>query len=216
MEKQENSEKREVLTIGNETEQPLSVGQAARILRVSSKTILNWIRAGRLKAYATPGGHFRVWPSDLNKFIKAHKMDIQFDYKEVRPKRILIVDDDEMYAEMVRVVLEEKIEGVEIQISKDGYEGLILIGEFKPDLVILDLLMPGLDGFKVLELLSARKPINPVKILVLSGNLTKNTVDRLRLSQADGWVAKPVSVNDLLNHVLTLLSGEAHGGTALT
>ena len=60
---------------------PLSVGQAAQICQVTTRTINNWIRGGKLKAYATPGGHFRIWPSDLRKFLKAHNMDINFDFR---------------------------------------------------------------------------------------------------------------------------------------
>ncbi len=195
---------------------PLGVGQAAQICRVTPRTINNWIRAGKLKAYATPGGHFRIWPSDLRKFLEAHNMDIDFGFGEKRPKRILIIDDDDAYAEMIREVLRDKIEDSEVTISHDGYEALILFGEFKPGLVILDLMMPGIDGFKVLELIAGRKVDYPVKVLVLSGNLSPAFIERLKRSRADHWLSKPVSVADLLHSALSLLSNEELGGRGIS
>lgn len=195
---------------------PLAVGQAAQICRVTTRTINNWIRGGKLKAYATPGGHFRIWPSDLSIFLKAHSMDINFDFRGEHPKKILIIDDDEAYADMIRDVLREKIENCEVTISQDGYEALILLGEFKPELVLLDLMMPGIDGFKVLELIANRKADRPVKVLVLSGNLSSAAVERLKRSSADNWLAKPVSVAELLHSVLSLLSNEELGGRGIS
>lgn len=195
---------------------PLGVGQAAQICRVTTRTINNWIRAGKLKAYATPGGHFRIWPSDLRKFLKAHNMDINFDFRGEHPKRILVIDDDEAYAEMIREVLRDKIKNCEVTISQDGYEALILLGEFKPELVVLDLMMPGIDGFKVLELIANRKTDYPMKVLVLSGNLSNAAIERLKSSRADHWLAKPVSIAELLHSVLNLLSSEDLGGRGIS
>ena len=195
---------------------PISVGQAAQICRVTSRTINNWIRAGKLKAYATPGGHFRIWPSDLRKFLKAHSMNINFEFKGEHPRKILIIDDDEAYAEMIREVLRDKLENCEVTISQDGYEALILLGEFKPELVVLDLMMPGIDGFKVLELIADRKVTHSLKVLVLSGNLSPAAVERLKRSRADQWLAKPVSVAELIHSVLNLLSSEDLGGRGIS
>jgi excisionase family DNA binding protein len=195
---------------------PLSVGQAARVCRVTTRTINNWIRAGRLKAYATPGGHFRIWPNDLKTFLETHNMDINFDFRGEHPKRILIVDDDEGYADMVKEVLRDKLSSCEITITQDGYEALIMLGELKPDLVVLDLMMPGIDGFKVLDLLANRKTSYDLKVLILSGNLTTSAVERLKRSRADRWIAKPVSAAELVDSVLNLLSDEELGGRGLS
>jgi excisionase family DNA binding protein len=216
LEDQENQEKREMLAHQTSLTKPLAVGQAAEICRVTPRTINNWIRAGKLKAYTTPGGHFRIWPSDLRKFLKAHNMDINFEFRGEHRKKILIIDDDESYAEMTREVLRERIDNCEITISHDGYEALILLGEFKPDLVLLDLMMPGIDGFKVLELISNRQATHQMKVLVLSGNLSAAAVERLKRSRADHWLAKPVSVAELLHSVLNLLTSEGLGGRGLS
>jgi len=195
---------------------PLGVGRAAQICRVTTRTINNWIRAGILKAYSTPGGHFRIWPFDLEKFLKAYNMDINFSSKGDRARKILIVDDDDAYAEMIRDVLHDKLENCEISITQDGYEALIMLGELKPDLLVLDLLMPGLDGFKVLDLITNRITDNPLKVLILSGNLTTSAVERLKKSCANHWLAKPVSTAELVHSVLNLLSGEELDGRGIS
>ncbi len=198
------------------TMKPMGVGQAAQVCRVTTRTINNWIRAGKLKAYSTPGGHFRIWPNDLKTFLKTHKMDINFDFRGEHPKRILIVDDDEAYAEMISELLRDKLPGYEITVTQDGYEALIMLGELNPDLVVLDLMMPGIDGFKVLDLVASRKANHDLRVLILSGNLTPPAVERLKRSRADRWLAKPVSSAELVHSVLDLLSGEQLGGRGLS
>lgn len=195
---------------------PLGVGQAAQNSRVEPRTINNRIRTGKLKASATPVGHFRVWPSDLRKFLEAHNMDINFDFRGEHPKKLLTIDDDEAYAEMIREVLHDKIENRKVTVSQHGYESLIILGEFKPELVVLDLMIPGIDGFKVLELIAGRKTNYPVKVLVLSGNFSTAAIDRLTRSRADSWLRKPVSVAELLRSVLDLLSNEEPGGRGIS
>jgi excisionase family DNA binding protein len=199
-----------------EGSRPLAVGEVAQVCRVTTRTINNWIRAGKLKAYATPGGHFRIWPNDLETFLKAHQMDINFDFRGEHPKRILIVDDDEAYAEMIKEMLRDKLQGCEIAVTQDGYEALIMLGELTPDIVVLDLMMPGIDGFKVLDLIANRKANHDLKVLILSGNLTASAIDRLKRSRADRWLAKPISSAELMRSILELLSGEQLGGQGLS
>jgi excisionase family DNA binding protein len=195
---------------------PLAAGQAAQVCRVSKRTINNWIRAGKLKAYATPGGHARIWPNDLKKFLAVHNMDINYDYRGEYPKKVLVVDDDEAYAGMIRELLHDKLPNCEISITRDGYEALIMLGELKPDLLVLDLMMPGIDGFKVLDLIADRKTGYDLKVLILSGNLTPFAVSRLKKSRADRWLAKPVSPPELVQSVLDLLAGEELGGRGVS
>lgn len=195
---------------------PLGVGEAAKVCRVTTRTINNWIRAGKLKAYATPGGHFRIWPNDLKKFLKVHKMDINFDFRGGHPKKILLVDDDESYAEMISEVIRDRLPDCEVTVTRDGYEALILLGETKPDLVVLDLMMPGIDGFKVLDLIADRKVNYDLKVLILSGNLTPLAIERLKTSRADRWLSKPILAPELVHSVLDLLSGEELGGRGVS
>ncbi|MEE9224672.1 MAG: response regulator [Bacteroidota bacterium] len=184
---------------------PLSVGQVADVCRVSKKTVLNWIYGGALKAFTTYGGHYRVWPADLRTFVNETAMDIQFDFVDDRRSKILIIDDDHEYTAVLKIAITQELPNAEVLLTDDGYEGLLLIGELQPQLVILDLKMPKVDGFQVLELLKSRKQDNALKILVVSSYLDDEALRRLKNSVADGYLEKTGSVKDLLSVILRTL-----------
>src|SRR5512135_3292623 len=93
---------------------PLSVGQVADICRVSKKTVLNWIYDGALKAFTTYGGHYRIWPANVKKFLDSAGMDIPFDFIDDRTTHILIIDDDEGYSQMLREAIVAELPTVDV------------------------------------------------------------------------------------------------------
>jgi two-component system OmpR family response regulator len=187
---------------------PLSVGQAAEICRVSKKTVLNWIYDGALKAFTTYGGHYRIWPANLKAFLDAAGMDIPFDFVDDRTTHILIIDDDHDYSQMLKSAINAELPNVEITVTDDGYEGLMLIGDIKPQLVILDIKMPKLDGFQVLELLKTRKIDHEMKVLVVSGYLDQQTRDQLSKTVADYALDKLSDINVLIKTIVAVVRSE--------
>jgi excisionase family DNA binding protein len=187
---------------------PLSVGQVAQICRVSKKTVLNWIYDGAMKAFTTYGGHYRVWPANVKKFLDETGMDIPFDFVDDRTTHILIIDDETSYTKMLKNAIMSELSGVEVTTTDDGYEGLMLIGEIKPKLVILDIKMPRLDGFQVLELLRDRRPDHEVRIMVISGYLDKSTREQLSKTIADTALDKLTDINTIVRTIVQLLSSE--------
>ena len=187
---------------------PLSVGQVAEICRVSKKTVLNWIYDGAMKAFATYGGHYRVWPANVKKFLDSTHMDIPFDYIDERNKSILIIDDDEAFSRMLKDAILVEMPDVIVSTTDDGYEGLVLIGELKPQLLILDIKMPKVDGFKVLELLKARRTEHDMKILVVSGYLDVGTKQLLSNTVADYSIDKLTDVSVLIKSISAILRSE--------
>jgi len=187
---------------------PLSVGQVAEICRVSKKTVLNWIYDGALKAFTTYGGHYRIWPANVKRFLDAAGMDIPFDFVDDRTTHILIIDDDQAYSQMLRDAILAEIASVEVVTTDDGYEGLMLIGEIRPQLVILDIKMPKLDGFQVLELLKTRKTEHDMKVLVVSGYLDKSTKEQISKTIAEGAVDKLTDTSTLLKTIGAMLRSE--------
>ncbi len=187
---------------------PFSVGQAATICRVSKKTVLNWIYDGALKAFTTYGGHYRIWPVNLRRLLDTAGMDIPFEFIDDTSTHILIIDDERPYAQMLKSVIAAELPSTEISTTDDGFEGLLLIGETKPQLVILDLKMPKIDGFEVLELLRKRKVDHDMKVLVVSGYLNEETRERLTKTCADAVLDKLADISLLVKTVAALVRSE--------
>jgi len=187
---------------------PLSVGQVAEICCVSKKTVLNWIYDGALKAFTTYGGHYRVWPVNVKKFLDSTGMDIDFEYVDERITHILIIDDDADYSQMLKSAISTELPSAEITATDDGYEGLMLIGEIKPQLVILDIKMPKIDGFQVLDLLKTRKIDHDMKVLVITGYLDEGTKKQLAGTIADHWMDKLADINGMIKTIVSFVRSD--------
>jgi two-component system, OmpR family, response regulator len=187
---------------------PLSVGQVAEICRVSKKTVLNWIYDGGMKAFTTYGGHYRIWPANIKRFLDTTGMDIPFDFVDDRTTHILIIDDDADFATILKSAIIAELSEVEVTTTDDGYEGLMLIGELKPHLVILDIKMPKLDGFQVLELLKTRKAEQDLKVLVITGYLDPETRQQLSRTIADHWMDKLSDISTMIKTIAAFVRSE--------
>lgn len=187
---------------------PLSVGQVADICRVSKKTVLNWIYDGGLKAFTTYGGHYRIWPANVKKFLDSTGMDIPFDYVDDRTTHILVIDDDIDFSNILKSAIVAELPEVEVTTTDDGYEGLMLIGELKPQLVILDIKMPKLDGFQVLEMLKGRKAEQELKVLVVTGYLDQETRQQLSKTIADHWIDKLSDITTMIKTIAAYVRSE--------
>jgi DNA-binding response OmpR family regulator len=117
-----------------------------------------------------------------------------------RTTHVLIIDDEADYVKVLKNAIVAELPGVEVTSTDDGYEGLMLIGEIKPQLVILDLRMPKLDGFQVLELLKARKAEHDTKVVVVSGFLDDATKAQLSKTVADYSLDKLTDINILVKN----------------
>lgn len=187
---------------------PLSVGQVAEICRVSKKTVLNWIYDGGMKAFTTYGGHYRIWPANVKKFLDAAGMDIPFDYVDDRTTHILVIDDDPTFSNILKSAIVAELPEVEVTTTDDGYEGLMLMGELKPHLIILDIKMPKLDGFQVLELLKNKRGDHDPKVLVITGFLDQDTRERLSKTIADHWMDKLTDITVMIKTIAAFVKSE--------
>ena len=130
----------------------LTVSQASKYCKVSSKTIINWIDAGYIKAYKTVGGHRRIKKEDLDQFLKEKGMPLPEEAKTTEErKKILVVDDDKIIVETIVQALEEDEFGYEMISASDGFEAGLQVNHFKPDLLILDIMMPDINGYEVCQ-----------------------------------------------------------------
>jgi len=186
-------------------QRPLTTGEAGRYCGVSYNTVSKWIKNGKLKTYRTPGGHYRIRKDDLISFLKKHDIIVP-DALLLEKKRVLIVDDE---PEMVQIIEDTLREGeVEFDIASayDGYGACLKIGNFRPDLVILDIKMPDIDGFEVCRRIKISDETKKMKVLVITAYPESSYIRRIREAGADSLMTKPFDLQGLRERVLSLLS----------
>ena len=128
------------------TDNCFSIPKAAKHCSISRVTLWRWVKSGKLKAFLTPGGQYRIREEDLELFISG-KMGHLPQAKFLKEKKILIVDDDPSVQKLLTKMLSTN--GFRAEVASDGFEAGVKTVQFKPDLMVLDLYMPGMDGFEV-------------------------------------------------------------------
>jgi excisionase family DNA binding protein len=188
----------------------LTVNQASEFCGVSPQTIVNWINADKLKAYKTPGGHRRIHKTDIEAFLKKHGMPC-FGLSSDTPvesdmnKCILVVDDDDVIVETITASLEEDEHEYTVISAKDGFEAGIQVSHFKPDLLILDIMMPDIDGYEVCRRVKTSELTKHTKVIVLSGYLDEANYQKMREYGADRCFSKPLPLEELKKEIAELL-----------
>jgi len=180
-----------------------TIGKAAEYCSISRGTLWRWVKSGELRASLTPGGHHRILTEDLEAFVLKKGM-YPLAYKRFSKKRILIVDDDPQIRDMLSKML--KAQRYETEVASSGYGVGCKVVKFKPGLIILDLFMPDIDGFKVCRQIKEDPDTSHIKILAITGYDTKENRDRIMEAGADGCLAKPIERVVLLQRVEELLS----------
>jgi len=182
----------------------LTVSQASKYCNVSSKTI-NWIEAGHIKAYKTVGGHRRIKKEDLDQFLKEKGMPLPEEPKPEEKKKILVVDDDKIIVETLVQALEEDEYGYEMISASDGFEAGLQVNHFKPDLLILDIMMPDINGYEVCQKIKSNPETKDIKIIVLSAYLDDDAFNQMKEYGADACFSKPLPLEQLKFEVAKLL-----------
>jgi len=170
-------------------EEWLTLGQAARFLGVAQSTIRRWSDQGRLPAFYTPGGHRRFRRLQLESFVERSAQGGRRD-----GPLVLVVDDDAQLRGFLRASLE--LGGYAVVEADSGEQALAAIADRSPDLVLLDLVMPGVDGWQLLRRLQERHGSIPV--IMFSGTLAQQGALEAAERGAQGFVGKPFDPDDLL------------------
>jgi excisionase family DNA binding protein len=176
----------------------LTLGQAAEYLGVAQSTIRKWSDSGRLPAFYTPGGHRRFRRSDLDAFLSNSRGT---------PLRggpvILIVDDDARLREFVRVNLE--MDGYSVREAASAAEGLAALEEEPPDLILLDVMMPEVDGWEMLRRVRERHGVDSIPVIMFSGKVDERTAETAEERGAQGFIGKPFDPPQLIQSTKQLL-----------
>lgn len=186
-------------------EDTLTVYKASQLCQVSSKSIINWIEAGHIKAYKTVGGHRRIKWVDLEAFMKRQGIPIPDEAPQQAHKRILVVDDDPIIVETIVQSLEEDEFDYEVISAADGFEAGLQVNHFKPDLLILDIMMPDIKGNEVCRKIKSNPDTKNTKIVVLSAYLDEEKFKEMKSHGADVCFSKPLPLPQLKEEVARLL-----------
>lgn len=196
-----------------------STKEAASLLGVSHRTVQLWVESGVLQAWKTAGGHRRILLSSVHRLVAQRNQAVQANAPapsaapapEPAGRRIVMADDDATLLRLYELEISGWGLDAELIKARDGFDALIRIGEARPDLLISDLNMPGMDGFRMVRTLRADPRYGKMAIIVISG-LDRATIASMGLPDDIPVFSKPVRFNELREKVEQILA--AGGGAA--
>jgi len=181
----------------------LTLGQAAKYIGVAQSTMRKWSDVGRVSAFYTPGGHRRYRRSDLDKFLDRSASPPGGVTWTAAGPVVLIVDDDERLREYVRVNLEA--EGYVVREAAGAAEGLAALGEQSPDLILLDVMMPQVDGWEMLQQIHEHTGVGAIPVVMFSGKADERSAAEAESRGAQGFIGKPFDPSSLIEQTKQLL-----------
>jgi excisionase family DNA binding protein len=171
----------------------------ARMLEIVPGTAANWVDNGRLKAFTTLGGHRRVSRENLLGFLKENSMPVpELLAQASRKKRILVVEDDEALLKLILNAL-KKLKGCEVFKATDGFQAGQIVEGRRPDLVILDIMLPDINGFKVCERIKDKN--KNIRVIAITGYDAEEVKKKILDAGADAYLIKPFQFKTLFGHV---------------
>jgi excisionase family DNA binding protein len=179
----------------------LSIPFVAKKLSVSRQTLWRWVKEGKINAIRLPSGRFRISSEDLKLFLKKH--GIQDPDKKDHENRILIVDDDPKIQKLLKNIVVQR--GYPVETAADGFEAGIKVMQFKPNVVVLDLMIPRIDGFEVCKQIKHNTDTAYIKIMILTGYPSKENKKKSLDAGADTFLAKPFHKDEFIKEIEALL-----------
>jgi len=185
----------------------LTTGDIAHYCHTGMTQVNRWIKNDDLEAFRNPGGHYRVTREKFREFLERNGMPIIEDFFRVeKKKKVLIADDDETVVGVISDILQKKYDDIELKTAYDGYQALITAGNFNPDLMILDIRMPKIDGLEVCRRIRENEAISPeLKILAITAHVDMYDRTTVIDAGADEYLIKPIDIETLLSNVGKLL-----------
>jgi excisionase family DNA binding protein len=174
----------------------LTPSAAAKLLSVSPTTIRLWARTGRLSSVKTLGGHRRFYRDEILALLAPSSLKVDSIFK------ILVIEDDKTFADLLVQIIESHFSHVEVSVAYNGFQAGDLLHSLKPDIVILDLLMTGNDGFSICHRIKNTPSTKHIDVIAMTGALTEENVKRITLLGAEECFGKPLDY-DLFNETIT-------------
>ncbi len=179
-----------------ESKQSFSTSEVARFCHVTADTIRKWAEAGRIRVFKTPGGHRRIRRDDLMRFLRENNIPIHEDLDN-SGVRLLVVDDEKAVISVIRRFLERSSTPFQIEVAMDGFEAGRQVATFRPDVIFLDLRLPGIDGFEVCRRIKTNAESSSSHVLAMTGYYEGEVAQRVIELGADMLLQKPFTPDDL-------------------
>ncbi len=178
----------------------LTLGQAATYVGVAQSTMRKWTDSGRVSSFKTPGGHRRYRRGDLDQFLDRSGRG---GASSTDGPLVLIVDDDARLREYVRVNLEA--EGYLVREAESAEAGLAALEERSPDLILLDVMMPQVDGWEMLRRVQDKHGVGAIPVIMFSGKVDERAVAEAAKRGVQGFIGKPFDARALIESTKQLL-----------
>ena len=188
-----------------------TTGEAAKICKVSQQTVIRCFDSGQLKGFRVPGSRFRRIPRE-HLFAFMRENGIPTDALESGKRKILVVDDDVELVELITDVL-ERDGRFEVRSVNNGFDAGMMVKDYKPDLIVLDVMLPDINGKEVCQRVRSDKTMDIVQIICISGMVEDDKVDGLRQAGANDFMRKPFEVDRLIERICQLLEIETAATT---
>lgn len=183
--------------------------EVSRFCHVYPTTVINWIKEGRLASFATPGGHRRILHEDLIQFLRKYNLPFPPDLEKRGPeKRILIVDDELDMTNLIEMMLREESSDWETASVTTGFAAGFKVFEWRPDLILLDFLMPDLNGFEVCRYLGHNSATSHIPIIALTCLTSEEDKKKIFEAGVQDYIAKPFDRHAFLATVRKHLAGK--------
>ena len=189
-----------------------TTGEAAKVCKVSQQTIIRCFDNGQLKGFRVPGSRFRRIPREaLYKFMRDN--GIPTDALESGKRKVLVVDDDVELVELIQRVLVDDGR-FEVRTVNNGFDAGMMVKEYRPDLIVLDVMLPDINGKEVCQRVRSDANMEEVRILCISGMIEDDKIQDLKLAGADDFLHKPFDLDDLIDRMCAQLDMEPATATA--
>lgn len=179
----------------------MTPNEVAELLLVSPITVRQWAQKGLIDAVMTPGGHRRFTREAIETFAQNRGLELKWPDEDDLITRILVVDDDTQLNQFLRELLENQPIPVKTESAINGFDAGVKVECFKPHILLLDLMMPGLDGFEVCQILKDDPQRSSIRIVAMTGYPTAKNVQRIKEAGAEICLNKPLDTKLLLNTI---------------
>ena len=182
-----------------------STTQVARLLHVSVATVASWIDQGKLVGGRTPGGHRRIEADDLIRFIRRQKLQIPPELME-QGLTILVVDDEAAITAWLADEINDRHPDWEVLQAHDGFSAGDIVGASKPDVVILDIRIPGINGLDVCRHIKSKEDTKGIAVVAMTAYAEGNMKDQILEAGARACFIKPLDIEAMMAEVESAIS----------